>query len=91
MFEKSVRQTKVGNEPVPTHPRMLEAIWQTCLGLVATGEHVFPAHLFAEVDRSDRHELGNFRLGWDFLERRLALRDPFRDIFIQNFCSVSGS
>jgi hypothetical protein len=59
--------------------------------LVATGEHVLAAQLFAEVDRSDRRDLSIFRLGWDFIERRLALHDPFPDVFIPNFCSVSGS
>ncbi len=38
-----------------------------------------------------RCDLSFFRLGWDFIERRLALQDPFPDVFIPNFCSVSGS
>jgi len=59
--------------------------------LVAMGEHVLNTRLFPEVDRSDRHDLSIFRLGWDFIERRLALHDPFPDVFIPNFCSVSGS
>lgn len=61
------------------------------LWLVALGDHVLRAHLLALVVRSDRRDLSVFRLGWDFLERCLALADPFPDLFIPNFCSVSGS
>lgn len=71
--------------------RLTLAVCLLCVWLVATGEHVLTKQLFAEVDLSDRRDLSNFRLGWDFIERRLALHDPFPDVFIPNFCSMSGS
>jgi hypothetical protein len=70
--------------------RLTLAVCLLYVWLVATGEHVLAASLFSEVDRSDRRDLSIFRLGWDFIERRLALFDPFPDVFIPNFCSVSG-
>jgi hypothetical protein len=60
------------------------------LWLVALAEHVLTFALFAEIDRSDRQDLSIFRLGWDFLERRLALADPIPSVSIPNFCLVSG-
>jgi hypothetical protein len=71
--------------------RLTLAVCVLYVGWVATGEQVLDAHLFAEVDRSDRRDLSIFRLGWDFIERRLALHDPFPDVFIPNFYPVSGS
>ncbi|MFC1959458.1 IS4 family transposase [Chloroflexota bacterium] len=71
--------------------RLTLAVCLLYVWLVAVGEHVLVANLFSEVDRSDRHDLSIFRLGWDFVERRLALFDPFPDVFVPNFCSVSGS
>jgi len=71
--------------------RLTLAVCLVYLWLVALGDHVLRAHLLALVDRSDRRDLSIFRLGWDFLERCLALADPFPDLFIPNFCSVSGS
>jgi hypothetical protein len=44
----------------------------------------------AEIDRSDRQDLSLFGLGWDFLERRLALFDPIPSVSIPNFCLVSS-
>jgi hypothetical protein len=49
-----------------------------------------PSGLSAEIDRSDRHDLSLFRLGWDFLERRLALFDPIPSVSLPNLCLVSG-
>lgn len=60
------------------------------LWLVALGEHVLSHGFQAEIDRSDRHDLSIFRLGWDWLERRLSLNDPVPDCLCPNFCSVSG-
>jgi hypothetical protein len=61
------------------------------LWLVAFGEYVLFNNLSAQVDRSDRHDLSIFRLGWDFLEDCLRLFDPIPSVSIPNFCSVSGS
>jgi hypothetical protein len=60
------------------------------LWLVALAEHVLSFGLTVEIDRSDRQDLSIFRLGWDFLERRLALNDPIPSVSIPNFCFVSG-
>jgi hypothetical protein len=46
------------------------------LVMVALAEHVITHHL------TDRRDLNLFRLGWDFLERRLALSDPIPPISI---------
>lgn len=58
--------------------------------LVATGERVILSSLAHEVDRTDRRDLSIFRIGWDFIERRLALHDHIPICFVPNFCSVSG-
>lgn len=60
------------------------------LWLIALAQPVLTAGLTAEIDRSDRQDLSIFRLGWDFLERRLALFDPIPSVSIPNFCLVSG-
>lgn len=60
------------------------------LWLTALGEHVLANHLSAEVDRTDRRDLSIFRLGWDWLERRLALHDPVPPLFCPTFSLVSG-
>ncbi len=71
--------------------RLTLAVCLLYLWLVATGEQVIQTNQQAEVDRSDRRDLSIFRLGWDFIERRLALDDPVPIAVIPNFCSVSGS
>ncbi|NDJ77370.1 MAG: IS4 family transposase [Chloroflexi bacterium] len=71
--------------------RLTLAVCLLYVWLVAMGEHVLLADLCTTVDRSDRRDLSIFRLGWDFIERCLALHDPFPDVFVPNFCSVSGS
>ena len=43
-----------------------------------------------EVDRTDRRDLSIFRLGWDFIERCLALDDPIPIAFVPNCRKVSG-
>jgi hypothetical protein len=70
--------------------RLTLAVCLLYLWLVATGEHVLLTHQVDEVDRSDRRDLSIVRIGWDFIERRLALDDPFPLTFLPNFCSVSG-
>jgi hypothetical protein len=58
--------------------------------LAATGEHVIHTNQAGDVDRTDRRDLSVFRIGWDFIERRLALDVSLPPVFIPNFCSVSG-
>lgn len=70
--------------------RLTLAVCLLYLWLVALAEHVLSFGLTAEVDRSDRRDLSIFRLGWDFLERRLALGDPIPSVSIPNFCLVSA-
>jgi hypothetical protein len=70
--------------------RLTLAVCLLFLWLIALAEHVISHHLTDEIDRTDRRDLSIFRLGWDFLERRLALCDPIPSVFVPNFCSVSG-
>ena len=70
--------------------RLTLAVCLLYLWLVALAEHVVTAGLSSEIDRSDRRDLSLFRLGWDFLERRLILFDPIPSVSIPNFCLVSG-
>lgn len=70
--------------------RLTLAVCLLYLWLVALAEQVVTSGLTAEVDRSDRQDLSIFRLGWDFLERRLALFDPIPSVSVPNFCLVSG-
>jgi hypothetical protein len=70
--------------------RLTLAICLLYLWLVATGEHVMATGQTHEVDRTDRRDLSIFRIGWDFIERCLALNDPIPVAFVPNFCSVSG-
>lgn len=53
--------------------------------LVATGDHITPTGQADKVDRTDHRDLSVFRLGWDFIARRLAANDPISDIFIPVF------
>lgn len=61
------------------------------LWLVAQGEALIRNGQTYLVDRRDRRDLSVFRLGWDFIERLLALQRPIPEYFCPNFCSVSGS
>lgn len=70
--------------------RLTLAVCLLYLWLVALAQHVFTHHLTAEIDRTDRRDLSIFRIGWDFLERRLALGDPIPSVFVPNFCLMSG-
>jgi len=71
--------------------RLTLAVCLLYVWLIALGDWLYSQHLTALVDRSDRRDLSFFRLGWDFLERCLALHDPIPPVFIPNFCSVYGS
>ncbi len=70
--------------------RLTLAVCLLYLWLVATAEHVLTTNQAHQVDRTDRRDLSILRLGWDFIERCLALDDPIPASFIPNFCSVSG-
>jgi hypothetical protein len=70
--------------------RLTLAVCLLYLWLLALAEHVITHHLTNEIDRSDRRDLSLFRLGWDFLERRLALSDPIPTVAVPNFCLMSG-
>jgi len=52
--------------------------------------HTEIAHLDDLVDRHDRRDLSLFRLGWDFVERCLALADPLPIILPSSLCLLSG-
>jgi hypothetical protein len=81
--------------------RLTLAVCLLYLWLVAMAEHVILTHQADQVDRSDRRDLSLFRLGWDFIERCLALCDPIPRVALptfsllslrsfSNICSVSG-
>ncbi len=70
--------------------RLTLAVCLLYLWLVATAEQVLVNNQTHIIDRTDRRDLSIFRIGWDFIERRLALDDPLPLSFIPNFCSVSG-
>lgn len=71
--------------------RLMLAVSLVYIWLISVGEHVIQHKHASEVDRNDRRDLSIFRLGWDFLERRLALNDPIPECFRPNFCLVSGN
>jgi hypothetical protein len=72
--------------------RLALAVCLVYLWLVATGERVVYNNLANEIDRTDRRDLSIFRLGWDFIERRLALDDPVPIAFMPTFsANMSGS
>jgi hypothetical protein len=66
--------------------RLTLAVCLLYLWLVAMAEHVIITHQAHEVDRTDRRDLSLFRLGWDFIERRLALFDPLPSVALPSFC-----
>lgn len=65
--------------------RLTLAVCLVYLWLVATGEKVLNDGLAAEIDRTDRRDLSIFRIGWDFVERCLALDDPIPIAFVPTF------
>ncbi|NJR12475.1 IS4 family transposase [bacterium] len=71
--------------------RLTLAVCLVYLWLVALAEYVITHNHRREIDRATRQDLSLFRLGLDFLERRLALHDPIPRVFVPNFCLVSGS
>lgn len=66
--------------------RLTLAVCLLYLWLVAMAEHVILTQQAHEVDRTDRRDLSLFRLGWDFIERRLALFDPLPSVALPSFC-----
>lgn len=70
--------------------RLTLAVCLLYLWLVAMAEHVITTHQTSDIDRSDRRDLSLFRLGWDFVERRLALFDPIPPVTIPSFCLPPG-
>jgi hypothetical protein len=71
--------------------RLTLAVCWLYLWLISLGEWVIQHRLCALVDRSDRRDLSIVRLGWDYLERCLALDDPVPRIRLPTFQLVSGS
>jgi hypothetical protein len=71
--------------------RLMLAVSLVYLWLVSVGEYVWKQGLATEIDRNDRRDLSIFRLGLDFIQRRLTLNDPIPDCFRPSFSLVSGS
>jgi len=55
---------------------MLVYVW-----LIALGSHIVKRGLRSLVDRKDRRDKSLFRIGWDWIERSLALDNPIRLTF----------
>ncbi len=70
--------------------RLTLAVCLLYLWLVALAEYVITHKRTRDIDRANRQDLSVFRLGLDFLERRLTLDDPIPHVFVPNFCLVSG-
>lgn len=74
------------------HPERLSRItFIVCLlflWLVSIGDYVQRLNLTSEIDRTDRRDLSIFRLGWDFLQRRLLFYDPLPFVFVPSFKGV---
>jgi hypothetical protein len=70
--------------------RLTLAVCLLYLWLIALAEPVRDHRRRALVDRAGRRDLSLFRLGWDFLERCLALGDPVPSVSVPNFCLMSG-
>ena len=70
--------------------RLTLAVCILYVWLVTTGEFVLQHQLNHEIDRPDRRDLSIFRLGWDWIERRLVFNEPIPIHFRPNFCLVSG-
>jgi len=70
--------------------RLTLAVCILYVWLVSTGEFVLHHGYNHEVDRTDRQDLSIFRLGWDWLQRRLTFDDPIPIRLQPNFCLVSG-
>jgi hypothetical protein len=70
--------------------RLTLAVCLLYVWLITMGEYVIRHGLAAEVDRVDRRDLSFFRLGWDFVERRVSLYDALPRLFIPSFSLVYG-
>lgn len=71
--------------------RLMLAVSLVYLWLVSVGEYVLKHDFATQIDRNDRRDLSIFRLGMDFIQRRLTLNDPIPDCFRPSFSLVSGS
>jgi hypothetical protein len=71
--------------------RLVLVVCWLYLWLLSLGQWLTQHHLTATVDRSDRRDLSLMRLGWDYLERCLALEDPIPLTALPDFTSLSGS
>jgi len=70
--------------------RLTMAVCILYVWLVTMGEYVLLHGFQDEIDRTDRQDLSIFRLGWDWLERRLTFDDPIPILLRPHFCLVSG-
>ena len=70
--------------------RLTLAVCLLYLWLVALAEYVIHHKQTREIDPANRQDLSVFRLGVDFLERRLSLDDSIPAVFVPNFRLVSG-
>ncbi len=70
--------------------RLTLAVCILYVWLVTLGEYVLLHGLHGDVDRPNRRDLSIFRLGWDWLERRLVFDDPIPILLRPHFCLVSG-
>lgn len=70
--------------------RLTMAVCILYVWLITLGEYVLVHGFQGDVDRRDRRDLSLFRLGWDWLDRRLTLRDPFPLRLRPDFSLVSG-
>lgn len=68
--------------------RLTLAVCLLYVWLVLTGRRVIKSGLRHLVDRRERRDLSLFRIGWDFMERRLALQRP---VTVSLTMPVSGS
>lgn len=75
---------------IPRLSRLTMIVCLLYLWLTATGTYVWNTGLSNEIDRTDRRDLSVFRLGWDWLERRLCFNDPLPALFVPSFQKVSG-
>lgn len=70
--------------------RLVLAVCWLYLWLVSLSGWVIQHHRTATIDRSDRRDLSLMRLGWDYLERCLALEDPIPLTALPDFTGLSG-
>jgi hypothetical protein len=71
--------------------RLTLAVCLLFIWFIALGVAITQLGLAALVDRADRRDLSFFRLGFDWLDRCLALGDPLPPAFFPSFDLVLGS